>query len=68
LEAGVFKKFFGFDKKVDDALREARGEKVYDPIQEKIAELESKLETARLSSAQIVEIQRELKRLKSIRR
>lgn len=61
----AFEKFFGFDKKVDDALREARGEKIYNPLEEKIRKLERRIETERLSHAELVELQKEIKRLKA---
>lgn len=62
----AFEKFFGFDKKVDEALKEARGEKRVNPYKDKISELERKLETAKLTQAEITAIQKELKRLKLV--
>lgn len=61
----MFKNFLGFDKKLDEALAEARGEKKYDPNADKLRELERKLETAKLTQAEIVTLQKEIKRLKS---
>lgn len=58
------KKYFGFDEKLNDALVEARSEKVT-PKEDKILQLERKLETAKLTHAEIAELQKELKRLKS---
>lgn len=62
----AFEKFFGFEKKVNEALVTARGEKKLNPKEDKIRELEHKLETAKLSQAEIVAIQKEIKRLKAV--
>jgi hypothetical protein len=59
-----FKKYFGFEEKLNDALIEARGVKI-NPRDEKIRALERKLETAKLTPAELLELQKELKRLKS---
>jgi len=61
----AFEKFFGFDKKVDDALREARGEKVFNPLEEKINKLEKRINTEKLSHSELAALQKELKRLKA---
>ena len=61
----AFEKFFGFDKKVDDALREARGEKVFNPLEEKINKLEKRISTEKLSHSELAALQKELKRLKA---
>lgn len=58
-------KFFGFEAKLDEALSEARGEKKFDPNEGKIREIERKLETAKLTNAELIMLQKELKRLKS---
>jgi hypothetical protein len=52
----------GYDKMISEALIGARGQ---NPNASKIAQLEKKLDTCKLSSAEIAEIQKELKRLKS---
>jgi len=61
----AFEKYFGFEKKVDDALREARGEKVFNPVEEKIRKLERRIETEKLSHSELVALQQEVKRLKA---
>lgn len=58
------KKYFGFDEKLNDALVEARSGKITFK-EDKILQLEHKLETARLTQAEIEELQKEIKRLKS---
>ncbi len=55
-------KYIGYDKVMNDALIAARGGNAN---ANKIAELEKKLETAKLSSAEIAEIQKQLKQLKT---
>lgn len=61
----AFEKFFGFDKKIDEALREARGEKIINPVEEKIRKLERRIETEKLTHAQVVALQKEIKQLKA---
>ena len=57
-------KYIGLDKAINDALIEARGGKL-NSNESRISALERKLETAKLSSAEIAEIQKQLKQLKS---
>lgn len=60
------KKYFGFEEKLNDALVAARGTKI-SPREEKLRELERKLETAKLTHAELVALQKEIKRIKSSR-
>lgn len=55
-------KYIGYDKVMNDALIAARGGNANAT---KIATLEKKLETSRLTSSEIAEIQKQLKQLKS---
>ena len=55
-------KYMGYDKALDDALQAARGGNAN---ANKIAALEKKLETSKLTSSEIAEIQKQLKQLKS---
>lgn len=61
----AFEKYFGLEKKVDEALTASRGEKKFNPGEDKIRELERKLDTAKLTHAEVATIQKEIKRLKS---
>lgn len=54
-------KYVGYEKVLNEALVAARGGK----LNEKILTLERKLETAKLSNAEIAEIQKQLKQLRS---
>lgn len=54
-------KYVGFDKAVSDALIAARGQK--NSNEDRISALERKLETSKLSNAEIIEIQKQLKQL-----
>lgn len=56
-------KYMGFDKAVHDALVEARGQK-FTGNEDRIKALEHKLETCRLSPAEVAEIQKQLKPLR----
>ena len=56
-------KYVGFDKAINDALVAARGSKV-NTNEDRIQALERKLETSKLSNAEILEIQKQLKQLK----
>jgi len=53
-------KYTGYEKVIKDALVEGRGKK----SQSKIEELEKKLETAKLTQAEVGEIHKQLKLLK----
>lgn len=55
-------KYIGYDKVMNDALIAARGGNAN---ANKIAALEKKLETSKLTSSEIAEIQKQLKQLKS---
>ena len=57
-------KYIGYDKVMSDALIAARGGKS-NAKEDKIAALEKKLETSKLTSSEIAEIQKQLKQLKS---
>lgn len=56
-------KYMGFDKAVHDALVAARGQKL-NSAEDRIKVLENKLETCRLSPAEVAEIQKQLKLLR----
>lgn len=56
-------KFFGYEKEINDALVAARGSKVT-TNEERIVVLERKLETSRLSNAEIADIQKQIKQLR----
>lgn len=56
-------KYVGFDKAVNDALVAARGGQV-NTNESRIQALERKLETSKLSNAEILDIRRQLKQLK----
>lgn len=56
-------KFVGYEKAINDALVAARGHKVV-TNEDKIAQLERKLETARLTHAEIADIHKQIKQLK----
>lgn len=58
-------KYIGYEKVINDALVAARGEKLYNPNEDKILVLERKLETSKLSNAEILDIQKQLKQLRS---
>ena len=58
-------KYFGFDKVIKDSLVAARGQKLRESKEEKIMALERKLETAKLTPTEILELQKKLKQLKS---
>ena len=57
-------KYIGYEKVISDALIAARGIKG-STVEDKIQALERKLETTRLSNAEIAEIQKQIKLLKS---
>jgi len=56
-------KYFGYEKVISDALVAARGVKV-STTEEKILMLEHKLETSKLSNAEVAEIQKQIKLLR----
>ncbi len=58
-------KYFGFDKAVKDALVESRGIKVVGAKEQKILELERKLETAILTTSEIAAIRKQLIQLRN---
>jgi hypothetical protein len=58
--------YLGFDKVVKDALVENRGKTLIVEKEDKILELERKLDTQKLSESQIAEIRKQLKKLRSI--
>jgi cation transport regulator ChaC len=58
-------KYIGYEKVINDALVAARGGKS-NAKEDKIAALEKKLETMKLSNAEVADIQKQLKQLKSI--
>ena len=62
----AFERYFGFEKEVADALEKSRAEKPLSPGEDKLRQLDRKLETDRLPQAELQSIQKELKRLKSI--
>ena len=64
-QAMAFERYFGFEKEVADALEKSRAEKPLSPGEDKLRQLERKLETDRLSQAELQSIQKELKRLKN---
>jgi hypothetical protein len=55
--------YVGFEKVIKDALVAARGEKTSNPTEQRILELERKLETAKLSQSEISDLQKQLKLL-----
>lgn len=55
----------GYEKVIKDSLVAARGKNLSGTKEEKIQELERKLETAKLSQTEIAEIQKQLKQLKA---
>jgi hypothetical protein len=57
--------YLGFDKVVKDALVENRGKTVIGEKEDKILELERKLDTQKLSETQIADIRKQLKRLRT---
>ncbi len=57
--------YLGFDKVVKDALVENRGKTLLVEKEDKILELERKLDTQKLTEIQIAEIRKQLKRLRS---
>lgn len=57
-------KYTGYEKVINDALVAARGEKVL-TNEDRIAAIERKLETAKLSNAEIQELQKQLKQLRT---
>jgi hypothetical protein len=57
--------YLGFDKVIKDALVENRGKTLIVEKEDKILELERKLDTQKLSETQIDEIRKQLKRLRS---
>jgi cation transport regulator ChaC len=56
-------KYIGYEKAINDALVAARGGKV-NTNEDRIQALERKLETSKLSNAEIADIQKQLKQLK----
>ena len=56
-------KFVGYDKAINDALVAARGTKV-STNEERIVILERKLETSKLSNAEVADLQKQIKQLK----
>jgi len=58
-------KYIGYEKVINDALVAARGEKLHNPNEDKIQALERKLETSKLTNAEILDIQKQLKQLRS---
>lgn len=56
--------YVGYEKVMHDALVAARGVKVQTD-EDKIAVLERKLETCRLSPAEVADIQKQIKQLKA---
>jgi hypothetical protein len=60
-------KYIGYEKVINDALVAARGEKLHNPNEDKIQVLERKLETSKLTNAEILDIQKQLKQLKQSR-
>lgn len=56
--------YIGYEKVMHDALVAARGVKVQTD-EDKIASLERKLETCRLTPAEIADIQKQIKQLRS---
>lgn len=59
--------YIGFDKAMKDALVAARGQNTISSPEDKLRALERKLETAKLSQAEIAEIQKQIKQLKGQR-
>jgi hypothetical protein len=57
--------YLGFDKVMKDALVENRGKTIIIGIEDKIVDLERKLDTQKLSEEQIAEIRKQLKKLHS---
>jgi hypothetical protein len=57
-------RYVGFDKVVHEALVSARGKNLPGTKEERISALERKLETAILTSAEIEDIQKQLKELR----
>ncbi len=57
--------YLGFDKVVKDALVENRGKTLLVEKEDKIVELERKLETQKLTESEIADIRKQLKRLHS---
>jgi hypothetical protein len=58
-------KYVGLEKVIHEALVAARGVKV-SSNEDKIQALEKKLETSKLSNSEIVDIQKQLKHLRSL--
>ena len=56
-------KYIGYDKVMNDALVAARGSKV-STNEDRIAALEKKLETMKLSNAEVADIQKQIKQLR----
>lgn len=57
-------KYVGYEKEIHEALVAARGVKVT-TNEDRIIALERKLETSKLSNAEVAEIQKQLKQLRS---
>lgn len=57
--------YVGYEKVIKDALVAGRGEKLGGSKQEKILAIERKLETAKLTQAEILDLQKQLKQLRS---
>ncbi|MCX7192080.1 MAG: hypothetical protein NTY60_00345 [Proteobacteria bacterium] len=57
-------KYFGHEKVLHEALVAARGVKVLTD-EDRIAALERKLETSRLTNTEVAEIQKQIKQLRS---
>ena len=58
--------YVGYEKVIKDALVAGRGGDVNSSKAERIRALERKLETAKLSNAEIAELQKQLKQLGSV--
>ena len=57
--------YLGFNKVLKDALVDNRGKTVIVEKEDKILELERKLDTQKLTNTEIAEIRKQLKRLRS---
>ncbi len=58
----VQEKYIGYEKVINDALVSARGKSNTNEV--RIAALEKKLETSKLSNAEIMDIQKQIKQLR----
>ena len=57
--------YMGYDKVLKDALVENRGKTLADAKEDKILELERRLDREKLTEAQIIEIRKQLKKLRT---